>query len=178
MAALAAAPVRAAVFTTPDAALAAAFPGARLERRTLALTPEQARAVEKRARVKLKTRLVTSHLAWRGDSLDGVGLFDTRTMRTMPATLLIVVAPDSTVRRIEVLAFHEPPDYRPPVRWIDRLLRRRLDDRMWPGRDLPNLSGASLSARGFTESTRLALALWEVAVAPSLAQTPGPTEKR
>jgi hypothetical protein len=126
--------------------------------------------VERRARVRYAGRLVTAHLAWRGDTLDGTGFFDTRVMRTMPATMLVVVAPDSTVRRIEVLAFHEPPDYRPPGRWVDRLRRRRLDDRLWPGRDLPGLSGATLSARGYTESVRLALALWEVVVARSLGR--------
>ena len=34
-----------------------------------------------------------------------------------------------------------------------------LDARLWPNRDLRNLSGATLSARAVTESARLALAL-------------------
>src|SRR5262245_60727317 len=78
---VAASTARAEVFATPDQALAAAFPGARLERRSLALGAEQTRAVEKRARVRFAGRLITPHLAWRGDTLVGVGFFDTRVMR-------------------------------------------------------------------------------------------------
>src|SRR5262249_50360166 len=91
-----------------------------------------------------------------------------RTVRTMPALFMIVVAPDSTIARVDVLAFHEPPEYRPPERWLALLGRHRLDDRLWPERDIRTLSGASLSTRAVTEATRLALACREVLVGPAL----------
>ncbi len=159
----------AAPFVSPAAALAEAFPGARLERRSEALTPAQVRAVQQRAKARLAGPLVTPYLAFHGDTLVGTAIFETRTIRTMPATLMVVVAPDSTVRRVEILSFHEPPDYRPPARWLDRMRGRRADDRFAPGRDLPSLSGATLSARAFAESARLAVAIWEVVVAPMVA---------
>lgn len=161
---------RAATFLTQGQALAEAFPGARLERRALALTPQQAKAVETRARSKLPSRLITAHLAWRGDTLAGVGFVDQRVVRTMPAVLLVVVAPDSTVRKVEVLAFHEPPDYLPVARWRERFAGERLDDRLWPGRDVRPVAGATLTARSVTEAVRTALAAWEVLLAPTLAR--------
>jgi hypothetical protein len=166
--ALVPATVGGAVLMTQAQALEAAFPGARIERRSVALTPAQVRAVQQRARVKLPAPLVTPYLAFRGDTLLGTAFFETRTVRTMPAVLMAVIGPDSTIRRVDVLAFHEPPDYRPPARWLERFRGHRVDDRMWPGRDLPALSGASLSARAVTESARLAEALFEVVVAPRL----------
>lgn len=159
-------PARAVVFMTRDQALAQAFPGARIERRAFVLTEAQVAALETRARARAQTRLVTAYLAWRGDTLRGTAFFDSRTVRTMPGVFMIVIAPDSTLARIDVLAFHEPPEYQPPARWLALLGRHRLDDRLWPERDIRTLSGATLSTRAVTEATRMALACWEVLVAP------------
>ena len=162
-------PCAAVTYLTQPQALAEAFPRARVERRTFALTAAQARAVERRARVQLPSRLITAYPAWRGDTLAGTAFFESRTIRTMPGVFMVVVAPDTTITRIEVLAFHEPPDYRPTARWLGGFARRRLDDRLWPARDLPTLAGATLSARSVTESARLALALYETVLVPALA---------
>jgi len=161
---------RAQVFMTQAQALEQAFPGARIERRGYVLTAEQRDAVQQRARVRRTSALATAYLAWRGDSLGGVAFFDARTVRTMPGVFMVVVSPDSTVARVDVLAFHEPPDYRPPARWLGLFARRRLDERLWPQRDIRNLSGATLSTRAVTESVRDALALYELIVAPDLAR--------
>lgn len=163
------APASAEVFTTAEATMASAYPGARLERRTIALSVGEQNALAKRAKVRCDARLLTVHLAWRGDSLLAAGVVDQRTVRTMPGVFLVVISPDTTIARIEVLAFHEPPDYRPPSRWLGLFTRRRLDDSLWPTRSIRNLSGASLSARAVTESARLALATYTQCVAPSLA---------
>ena len=159
-------------------ALAEAFPGARLERRALALDEEQVRAVQERAQAKLASRLQVAYLAWRGDTLAGTAFFDRRTVRTMPGVFMVVVAPDTTLARVDVLAFHEPPDYRPTARWLGLFARRRLDPGLWPQRDIRNLSGATLSARAVTESARLALALYERLVAPTLSRPRGRGEAR
>jgi hypothetical protein len=161
-----AAPAKADVRVTRDQALAEAFPGATIERRAFVLTDPEARDVETLARVRLPSRLVTAYRAWRGDTLVGTAFFDSRTVRTMPAVFLIVVAPDTSVARIDVLAFHEPPDYRPPTGWLGLFGHRKLDDRLWPGRDLRGLTGATLTTRAVTESVRLSLAIYRRIVSP------------
>ncbi len=166
----AAAPAGAAVQLTRDQALALAFPRARTEALSWVLTDGQARAVEQRAKVKVRSKLLAATAGFRGDTLTGVAFFDSRTVRTMPGVFMVVVAPDTTIARIDVVAFHEPPDYRPPSRWLGLFPRRRLGDGMWSGHDIRNLSGASLSARAVTESARLALAEYELIVAPDLAR--------
>jgi hypothetical protein len=164
---------RAVVFMTREQALARAFPGARIERRAFVLTEAQVSALEARARVRAQTRLVTAYLACHGDTLSGTAFFDSRTVRTMPGVFMIVVAPDSTLTRVDVLAFHEPPEYQPPARWLALLGRHRLDDRLWPERDIRTLSGATLSTRAVTEATRMALACWQVLLAPDGRPQPG-----
>ena len=168
-AALMAASAHAQVFMTREQALAQAFPGARIERRSFVLDESQQHAVESAARGRAGTKLVTAYAAWRGDTLTGVAFFDSRVVRTMPAVMMITVAPDSTVRRVDILAFHEPPDYRPTPRWLDQYPRRRLSDDLWPDRGIRALSGATLTTRAVTDATRLALALYERVVAPALA---------
>jgi hypothetical protein len=165
-------------FAGQQQALAEAFPGARIERRAFVLTPEEVETIEKRARVRMGTRLATAYAGWRGDTLQGVAFFDSRIVRTMPALLMVVVAPDSTVARVDVLAFHEPPDYRPPARWLGTFAHHRLDDRLWPDADIRNLSGASLSARAVTESARLAIALYTSIAGPAFAREPRSPESR
>ena len=156
------------VFMTQTQALQQAFPGARFERRSIVLTDDQAHAVQQRAKVHVESKLVATATAWRGDTLVGMAFFDSRTVRTMPAVLMVAVRPDSTVARVDILAFHEPPDYQPPARWLDTFEGRRLDDHLWPRRDIRNLSGATLSARAVTESVRLAVALYEKVIVPGL----------
>ena len=91
-------PCAAVTYLTQPQALAEAFPRARVERRIFALTPDQARAVEGRARVRLPSRLITAYPAWRGDTLAGTAFFESRTIRTMPGVFMVVVAPDKIGR--------------------------------------------------------------------------------
>ncbi len=170
----AAAPARGAVHLSRDQALSLAFPQGRTEARSWVLTDAQTRAVAQRAKVKVRSKLLAATAGFRGDTLAGVAFFDARTVRTMPGVFMVVVAPDTTIARIDVVAFHEPPDYRPPARWLGLFGRRRLGDGLWAGRDIRNLSGASLSARAVTESARLALAAYELVVAPDLARRKAP----
>jgi hypothetical protein len=167
---VAARPAGAEVFMTREQALAEAFPNATLERRAIVLDARQSAAVQKRAGAKLESRVAGAYVATRGDSLLGTAFFDSRRIRTMPGTFMIVIAPDTTVARVEMLAFHEPPDYRPPARWLGLFRGRPLSNRLWPKREIRNLSGASLTAYAVTESVRLSLALYEIVVAPTLAR--------
>lgn len=171
---LAAATARAGVIQSAGQAMAAAFPGARVESRVFALSPAEARAVEARARVRGGPRVVTAHLAWRGDTLAGAGYADARTVRTRAATFFAFVAPDTTLLGVDVLSFFEPPEYRPPARWLRAFERRRLDDRLWPGREVHALTGATLTARSATESARLALAWHALVTGPALRRGAGP----
>jgi len=165
---LAGTPARAGSFMSREEALGLAFPGATIESRSYAPDSAVRAAVRARAQVREVPRLVRAHVAWRGDTLAGAAFLDTRTVRTMPGTFMIVVAPDTTVSRVDVLAFHEPPDYRPVDRWLAQFEGRPLDDELWPERAIHALSGATLSARAVTEAVRLSLALYEIVVAPDL----------
>jgi len=153
---------RAETLTTLDQALAQAFPGARIEPRSLALSPADVKAVEARAHARCEARLVTAYVAWHGDTLAGAAYTDRRVVRTREALLMTSVAPDTTVARVDVLAFFEPPDFRPPARWLDRFKGATPN--------VPPLAGASLTSRAVSESVRLALAWHALLLVPDLAR--------
>lgn len=177
--ALVAGAAQAEALQTLDGALAATFPRARIEKRTLALSAAEQQAVGRRARARCESRLVTAYVAWRGDTLAGAAYTDRRVIRTREALLFVAVAPDTSIARIEVLAFFEPPDYRPAARWLALFPRKKLEAKLAPGGAVPNLSGATLTSRAVTESARLALAWHELLLAPKLtSRRSGPEEGR
>jgi hypothetical protein len=115
------------VVMTEQAALARAFPGVEPERRTLYLTNDQVNAVQKAARSKLPSPVITSFEARSGGAVAGRAYLDTHVVRTMPETVMAVVLPDGRLKMALVLQFAEPPDYLPREGWLATLEGRGLD---------------------------------------------------
>jgi FMN-binding domain len=154
---------RAEVFLTREQALAEAFAeGEQVETQTLYLTEQQALAIEKQSRAKLDSRIITRYFGTKDGRLTASAYFDTHIVRTMPETILVVVAADGTVRQVMILAFAEPDDYRPRPRWLERLSGHALDEELWPGRGIPRISGATLTTQAMTEAVRRVLAIHAV----------------
>lgn len=152
------------MYLTKDEALKRAFSGATLERKTLFLTDDQVRAIQARAKAKIESKIVTYYVARRGREVEGYAFFETHVVRTMPATFMIVVGPDSSVRAVELLAFYEPEDYLPPSRWLELFKSKKLEDDLFLKRGIYNIAGATLSAHAISEGVRRALATFEIAV--------------
>ncbi len=151
------------VFHAKDEALALAFPGSdRVEDKAFILTDEQKTAVEKLAHAPLETQLWTVYSGWKGDELLGYAVIDTHTVRTLPETIMVVLSPAGAVRRVEILAFYEPPEYTPPERWTKQFDGRQLDDDLKLGAGVQGITGATLSATAMTAGVRRVLALYEV----------------
>jgi hypothetical protein len=73
-----------------------------------------------------------------------------------------VLSPSGAVRRVEILAFYEPPEYTPPERWTKQFDGRQLDDDLKLGAGVQGITGATLSATAMTAGVRRVLALYEV----------------
>jgi len=169
LAALVARPAAATVFLAKDEALALAFPGNdRIEERVVILTDEQKTEIEKRARAKLESQLWTIYVGWKGGDVQGYAVIDSHIVRTLPETFMVVIDPKGALRRVDVLAFHEPPEYLPTERWIGQFAGHALDDDLKLGAGIQGITGATLSAQAMTSGVRRALALVSVAV-PAVA---------
>jgi hypothetical protein len=153
------------VYHARDEALTLAFPDAeRVEARDVVVTAEQKERIQKLAKAPLDSSLVTLYVGWKGGAPFAYALFDTHTVRTHPETFLVVISPQGSVLASHILAFHEPEDYLPPRRWLDRFNDRVLDDDLQIGRDVSSITGSTLSARAVTLGVRRALAIWTVVV--------------
>jgi Na+-translocating ferredoxin:NAD+ oxidoreductase RnfG subunit len=159
------------VFANANDAIAAAFPGARVEKRAVLLNDPQVAAVERRAQSKLESHVATLYTAWQGDRVLGYAFVDVHQVRTLPEALLVVISPAGRVVQTRMLAFHEPQDYLPPARWLKQFDRRTLEPSLKVGGTVHGIAGATLSTRAVTNGVRRALALYEV-----LAPAPAPVD--
>jgi hypothetical protein len=166
------------VYLTIQEALASAFPPPmKVERRTLYLDEAQARRAAESSGVPVETRVVPYYVGESGGRVEGYAYFDTHLVRTLPETVLILVAPDGILRRIDILSFDEPEDYLPSSRWLQQFPGRSPDE-LGSRRGVRTLTGATLSSRAVTQAARRVLALHRLFVAPapvgSQGRAPGP----
>ncbi len=164
-------------FLNVTEALALAFPKCTTKRGTVYLTKEQKKQASKLAKVELEVGIVHPYEAFnKKGELVGTAYFDTHRVRAKKQSLMIVVAPDKTIARIELCAFGEPSDYIPSGRWYGQFLGKQLNDDLNLDRDIRGITGATLSAKSTTLCARRILALHEAIQVPVPTPKPeGPT---
>jgi Na+-translocating ferredoxin:NAD+ oxidoreductase RnfG subunit len=150
-------------FSTPEKAMLGFFPGTEVEVRNIIITRDQKEKIEKIARTPLRTRLISIYIAKKGNRVVGYGYVDVHRVRTHNESVLIAISPEGEVVGIEVLSFNEPLEYMADENWLALFKGKSLDkDQIRLGRDIPNMTGATLTARVITKATRRALAIWKV----------------
>jgi hypothetical protein len=161
-------PVSAQLRMTKEEALRQYFPDASVERRTAFLTDTQVASVQAKGRAKVPSKVLTYYVARKDEQIVGTSFFETRIVRTMPATFVVVINPDTTIRLVEILAFHEPTDYVPPDRWLEQFHGTSPDDDLFLKRGIQNISGATMTAYTLTDGVRRLLASYEEVVAKEM----------
>ena len=153
------------VYMTRDEALKIAFPDAdKIVKKNIFLNSDQVKEIESLAKTKLESKLYVFYEGKKGDETLGYAVIDTHRLRTMTETVIILINPDGTHRMTEILAFFEPPDYKPEDNWIDLFNGKALNDSLWMGRDIPNITGATITANALMNSIRRVMAVFNVAV--------------
>ena len=138
-----------------EAAIRAIFPDAsQIEAKDLILTDEMVRRIEGLARARVKERLVTFYTARRGEEIAGYAVLHSHVVRTKRETLSIAFEPDGRIRKIAVLAFLEPEEYKPSGRWLAQFEGKGPADRLAAGQDIAPITGATLTARAIAEESR------------------------
>jgi hypothetical protein len=135
--------------------LRATFPEAeRFDSADVILTDDLARRIDELARSRIAERMVTFYTARRGAEVLGHAVVQSHVVRTKRETLLVAFEPDGRIRRIAVVSFLEPPEYKPSDRWLGQFAGKGPSDRLAVGDDLAPISGSTLSARGVAEQSR------------------------
>ena len=160
------------VFMNRDEALELAFPGAeRIDKREIILTREQADEIETLSKSKLSTRLYIVYEGFKGSESQGYAIIDTHDLRTKTETVMFVINKDGTLRQAEILAFFEPPEYMPGNNWISLFYGKSAEDPLKPGKDIPNITGATITSTALAQTMRQIIALARVVLT-------GPDPKR
>lgn len=149
---------------TQEEALRRAFPeGTSIERRTAYLDDAQiARAQALAGRgVEIEAGIVSYYVGTHGGRPAGAAYFDAQRVRTLPQVVMIVVDREGHLERIDIVRWAEPPEYRPPSRWLAQFLGRVLDDVSERG-GIAGITGATLTTRASTQASRRVLALHQV----------------
>lgn len=156
--------LRAQGISTKDAAFKMYFADAAIERKTIFLTDEQVKVIQGDSKVKVESKLIPYYVARRHGTILGYAIIETRIMRTMPASFMIVFKPDRIIRAVELLAFAEPDDYKPSERWLAQFKDRATTSGLWFKRDIQNISGATISAQAISDAVRRLAATFKHAI--------------
>jgi len=152
------------VFMKRDEALKAAFPDAsEIEKNEIFLSPEESREIESVSKSKNDSKLYIIYEAKKDNKTTGYAIIDTHKLRTKTETVMFVINPDGTLRQTEVLALFEPPDYQAGNNWIELFEGKTAEDGMKIGKDIPNITGATITANSLAQATRRILAVFKVA---------------
>jgi len=157
------------VFLSQDEALKLAFPGAEVARKTAFLTDAEREEVARLAGGPKPAALQPHYVARKDGAVLGTAYFDVHVVRTQNEVLMVVVKPDGSVGRVEVLSFSEPEEYLPKANWYGQFPGKTLSDELWEKRAIRPVTGATLTVRATTEAVRRVLALHRV-----LARKPAP----
>ncbi len=158
---------KAGVYLSRSEAIEQAFPDAdRVTDRTFVLDDTQSSAVEKLARAKLDSKLVTVYTGYKANEVLGHALIDIHTVRTLPEAFMVVITPTGEIRSLRMLAFYEPGEYEPPTRWLGQFHNEALSEELQLRGKIHGIAGSTLSARAVTSGVRRALALYDVLMKP------------
>lgn len=153
------------VYVMPDELLSREFPGAAVERRPLYLSRTEQERLRQEPGLERIGRFFTFYVAKSNGAVVGYGVFDTHRVRTKDETLFIALTPEGRVRRVEVVSFFEPEEYLAPRRWLDLLTGKSGADAFQAGRDLPAITGATLTTGAIGRTVKKVLAIHRLRLA-------------
>jgi len=159
-------PAYAAQYLTLEQAQQALFPGpSRFVAQPLRLTPEQARAVEKYARVRMRA---TEQPVWRvetGGRHAGWFVLDEVFGKHEFITYAVALDAGGAVKGLEILDYRETHggEVREPA-WRAQFTGKRYGAGLRLGEEITNISGATLSCKHISEGVRRVLALHQAAL--------------
>lgn len=151
-------------YHTMESAQKACFPqGGEFIPQIVQLTPEQKKAIEKDARVRVRLDTQRVWKVVKKGALDGWFLVDEVMGKHEFILYALALKPDGSIQSIEIMEYRE--NYGHQVRdadWRAQFLGKKHGASLKLGDDIKNVSGATLSCRHVTEGVRRLLAFHEI----------------
>ncbi len=129
-------------------------------KKNVLLSKPRAKKIEQAAQVQLKSKIFRIFTATKDNEVLGYGVLVNRKVRSKNAVVLYFISKDSTLKSIEVIAFNEPLEYLPSKQWNSQFENISTDTMLRSAKEIPTITGATLSARSITDGSRIAFALY------------------
>jgi len=147
----------------PEKILTEIYPGAKIEVKNIILSDSQIVKVKELSGVKLENKLITFYLVRYNSHIKAYAYVDVHIVRTHPEVVLYVLNEKGEIEVIKILSFKEPPEYMADENWLNYLKGKTLGkDLLRLRRDVPNMSGATLTAKAITDNARKVISLWKI----------------
>lgn len=129
-------------------------------KKNILLSKKQAKHIQQEAKVKLDSKIFRTFKATKDGQLLGYGILVNKKVRSKNAVVIYLISNDSILKSIEIIAFNEPPEYLPSKKWNSQFENIPTEKMLRVSKEIPTITGATLSARTITDSSRLAFALY------------------
>ncbi|PHS56205.1 MAG: FMN-binding protein [Sulfurimonas sp.] len=133
----------------------------KISKKNILLTTKQAKNISKDAKTKLNSKIFRIFKAVKAKKVLGYGVLVSKKVRSKNAVILYIINKDSILKSIEIIAFNEPTEYIPSKTWISQFDNISTDKRLRIGKEIPTITGATLSARSIVDGSRIALAFYD-----------------
>jgi len=132
---------------------------ATVTKKNILLSKKRVANIQKSAKIKLRTKIYRIFTAKKDGKILGYGILVSRKVRSKNAVVLYFVK-DSELQGIEVIAFNEAMEYIPTKRWNKQFKQIPTNKMLQLNRDIPSISGATMSARSVVEGSRIAFGVY------------------
>jgi hypothetical protein len=158
---LVALPVGATILISPIDAMQYAYgEKSKISKKNILLTQEQADRITQAAKIKLDTKIFRIFKATVEGKTLGYGVLVNKKVRSKNAVVLYIITKEGIQKAIEIIAFNEPPEYLPSKEWSSQFENIPTTKMLRLSKEIPTITGATLSARSVTDGSRLAFAFY------------------
>ena len=149
--------------TSVESVIKSSFTGvSTIDPKRIILTKKQFSQVQSKAKAAVRTKIYRYYDIKSNTKRLGYAVLIVRKVRAKKATVLYAFDNSGTLRFTEIMAFGEPPEYIPSKTWMSQLQNQNKSTTLTVGKDIPTISGSTLSARSITEGARVARSIYEI----------------
>lgn len=130
-----------------------------ISKKNILLSSVKFKEVQKNAKLKLDTKIYRIFTVKKDEMVLGYGILINRKVRSKNAVVLYIIE-NEKLTSMEIIAFNEPLEYIPSKTWQEQFNNKSTSNYLQLNRDIPTISGATLSARSITDGSRLAFSLY------------------
>ncbi|WP_324170615.1 FMN-binding protein [Sulfurimonas sp.] len=154
-------PLSAKILISPIDAMKQSFgASAKIVKKNIVLKNKEVKIIQKTSKVKLKTKIFRTYKASKNGKNLGYGILINKKVRSKNGVILYIISKNNILKSIEIIAFNEPHEYIPSKKWISQFKDIKTDEQLRVGRQIPTITGATMSARSITDGSRVAFAIY------------------